>query len=309
MKFIKKISIKNVLSILFLLTTCILVLMVFSLKEESIKSDSKTIIEQTVKSDLNGDGIDDSIYIALKDNINYYMYASLNNKDYEFTPLKKVNSLGLYSINWPMTLNIIDLDRNNIPEIIIQSSEKDTSIQHVFKWNGENFEDLFCSTNNIFGVIDSDNGKTPKLISFTLGDSLEDVQRHMLINKKLKNISYDNFEISGFNVVRQFIDIISLKYEISELPKNIFISYIASEDLSLLWKLDKEEFTYSFQDAFFRDISWDEKGNLKTCNWSLNFNKFSNNNSLLKSQINFNITLENLNNSYYITSINLHSKN
>lgn len=308
MKLTKKKYVKTSILILLLFIACPLVSEKFLTKTYTIETNGKAIVHQTVKSDLNGDGIDDALYISLKDNIHYYMYASLNNNDYDFNPSKKVNSLGLYSNDWPMTINLMDLDRNTIPEIIIQSSEKDNSIQHIFKWTGEEFEDLFCSTNNIFGVVDSNNGKTPKIISFTLGDSLETVQRHMLLNKKLKNISYDNFKISGFNVVNQFIDIICLNYEISELP-NIFTNYISSEDLSLIWKLDKDSFTYSFQDAFFRDISWDDKGNLKSCNWSLNFNKTNKNDPSLKSQINFNLTLENIDNTFYINSINLHSKN
>ncbi|WP_300349702.1 VCBS repeat-containing protein [Clostridium sp.] len=308
MKLTKKKYVKICILILLLFIAYPIVSEKLLTKKHTIETNGKTIVHQTVKSDLNGDGIDDTLYISLKDNIHYYMYSSLNNRDYDFKPSKKVNSLGLYSNDWPMTINLMDLDRNTIPEIIIQSSEKDTSIQHIFKWTGEEFEDLFCSTNNIFGVVDSNNGKTPKIISFTLGDSLEAVQRHMLLNKNLKNISYDNFEISGFNVVNQFIDIICLNYEISELP-NIFTNYIASEDLSLIWKLDKDSFTYSFQDAFFRDISWDDKGNLKSCNWSLNFNKTNKNDPSLKTQINFNLTLENIDNTFYINSINLHSKN
>ncbi len=308
MKLTKKKYVKTILLILLIFIVCIIVSRKIPTKKYTIETTGKTIIHQNVKSDLNGDGIDDDLYISLKDNTKYYMYANLNNNNFNFTPSKKVNSLGLYSNDWPMTINLMDLDRNKLPEVIIQSSEKNTSIQHIFKWTGESFEDLFCSTNNIFGVIDSNNGKTPKILSFTLGDSLEDVQRHMLLNKSLKNISYDNFEIPGFSVINQFINIISLNYEISEIP-DIFSNHISSEDLSLIWKLDKDSFIYSFQDAFFRDISWDDKGNLKSCNWSLNFNKTNKSNTSLKSQINFNLTLENINNNFYINSINLNYKN
>lgn len=268
---------------------------------------SDDILEQTVKTDLNGDGKEDSIYIKLENEQKYHVSAVINDKNYDLIPNKKINSLGTFSPNWPMTLNLLDLDRNNIPEIMIQSSEDNNSIQHLFKWTGEDFEDIFYSTNNILGIIDSNNGKTPKIISFSLTDSKENMQKYMLLNKKLKNISYDSIEPTGLYPISNFIDIVSLNYEISELP-NIFTGYISSEDLSQIWRLEKELYYYTFQDAFFRDISWNDKGEITICSWSLNFDKISKENNNIKSQINFTIQLEKVDNTFLISSINLHSK-
>ena len=159
--------------------------LIFTFKDNSTKSViNENTIKETVKSDLNGDGKEDCLYIELGSENNYIINATINEKSYELTPNKTINSLGNFSPNRPITLNLLDLDRNNIKEIIVQSSEEDSSIQHLFKWTGNGFEDIFYSTNNILGIVDSNNGKTPKILSFSLGDSKENIQKYMLLNKK-----------------------------------------------------------------------------------------------------------------------------
>lgn len=298
----------NLLKLLCFLVILIPFILLFSLNINSIKpAISEHVVKQKVKADLNGDGNEDFIYIDLVNKNNYSLTVDINENNYELIPNKSINSLGIFSPEWPITLNILDLDRNNIPEIIVQSSEKNNPIQHLFKWTGSDFQDIFYSTNNILGIIDSNNGKTPKILSFSLNDSKENIQKYMLLNKKVKNISYDSVESPGFQSIISFIDIISLNYEIDDLP-NIFTSYISSQDLSQLWRLDKDLYYYNFQDAFFRDISWDNKGNISTCSWSLNFYKISKENTENKSQINFTVQLEKIKDTFLISSINLTSK-
>ena len=126
----------------------------------------------------------------------------------------------------------------------------------------------------------------------------------MLLNKKFKNISYDTVEPTGLYSIISFIDIISLNYEISELP-NIFATYIPKEDLSQIWRLEKDSYYYDFQDAFFRDTAWNNSGEATACSWTLNFNKVHKEDSSNKSQINFIIELEKINDIFLISSINL----
>ncbi|EJT6662926.1 hypothetical protein C4D51_03350 [Clostridium perfringens] len=279
--------------------------LIFTFKDNSTKSViNENTIKETIKSDLNGDGKEDYLYIELGSENNYIINATINEKSYELTPNKTINSLGNFSPNRPITLNLLDLDRNNIKEIIVQSSEEDSSIQHLFKWTGNDFEDIFYSTNNILGIVDSNNGKTPKILSFSLGDSKENIQKYMLLNKKFKNISYDTVEPTGLYSIISFIDIISLNYEISELP-NIFATYISKEDLSQIWRLEKESYYYDFQDAFFMDIAWNNTGEATNCSWILNFNKIPKENPNNKSQVKFIIQLEKINDTFLISSINL----
>ena len=280
-------------------------ILIFTFKDNSTKSViNENTIKETIKSDLNGDGKEDCLYIELGSENNYIINATINEKSYELTPNKTINSLGNFSPNRPITLNLLDLDRNNIKEIIVQSSEEDSSIQHLFKWTGNGFEDIFYSTNNILGIVDSNNGKTPKILSFSLGDSKENIQKYMLLNKKFKNISYDTVEPTGLYSIISFIDIISLNYEISELP-NIFATYIPKEDLSQIWRLEKESYYYDFQDAFFRDLDWNTNGEVTNSSWILNFNKIPKENPNNKSQVKFTIQLEKINDTFLINSINL----
>lgn len=298
----------NLVKFLCFLVILIPFILLFSFNINSLKPVlSEHVVEQKVKSDLNGDGKEDFIYIDLINENKYNLNISINENNYKLIPNKSINSLGVFSPEWPITLNILDVDRNNIPEIIVQSSEKNNSIQHLFKWTGSDFQDIFYSTNNILGIIDSNNGKTPKILSFSLNDSKENIQKYMILNKKIKNISYDCVEPTGFQSIISFIDIISLNYEIDDLP-NIFTSYISYDDLSQLWHLDKDLYYYNFQDAFFRDISWDNNSNISTCSWSLNFYKISKENTENKSQVNFTVQLEKIKDTFLISSINLTSK-
>ena len=298
---------KNNLIKLSCFITIILIsfILIFTFKDNSTKSViNENTIKESVKSDLNGDGKEDCLYIELGNENKYILNATINEKSYELTPNKTINSLGNFSPSRPITLNLLDLDRNNIPEIIVQSSEENSSIQHLFKWTGNEFEDIFYSTNNILGIVDSNNGKTPKILSFSLGDSKENIQKYMLLNKKFKNISYDTVEPTGLYSIISFIDIISLNYEISELP-NIFATYIPKEDLSQIWRLEKESYYYDFQDAFFRDIDWNNNGEVTNSSWILNFNKIPKENPNNKSQVKFTIQLERINDTFLINSINL----
>ncbi|HFE9682351.1 TPA: hypothetical protein ACGA31_000786 [Clostridium perfringens] len=280
-------------------------ILIFTFKDNSTKSViNENTIKESVKSDLNGDGKEDCLYIELGNENKYILNATINEKSYELTPNKTINSLGNFSPSRSITLNLLDLDRNNIPEIIVQSSEENSSIQHLFKWTGNGFEDIFYSTNNILGIVDSNNGKTPKILSFSLGDSKENIQKYMLLNKKFKNISYDTVEPTGLYSIISFIDIISLNYEISELP-NIFATYISKEDLSQIWRLEKESYYYDFQDAFFRDLDWNTNGEVTNSSWILNFNKIPKENPNNKSQVKFTIQLEKINDTFLINSINL----
>ena len=121
------------ITIIFITIILISFTLIFTFKDNSTKSViNENTIKETIKSDLNGDGKEDCLYIELVSENNYIINATINEKSYELTPNKTINSLGNFSPNRPITLNLLDLDRNNIKEIIVQSSEEDSSIQHLF---------------------------------------------------------------------------------------------------------------------------------------------------------------------------------
>lgn len=262
--------------------------------------------EQAVKKDLNGDGKEDVLYITSK-NDKYYVEAHINNNTYFFNEKKPLNTLGAYYSYWPMTINIIDINRDRLPEIIIQSSQDNSPVQHIFTWDNNEFKDLFCSTNNVLGIIDSANNQTPKFLSLTINNGISEIQQHMLNGKTIKNISYENYTAPGLDSVSQFIDLISYGYEIQETP-NIFTDNIPSNELSLLWQLDKENYYYTFQDAFFRDNVWKKDGALASCSWTLNFKKTPKNSKFESTQISFKISLDKIQDKFLIKSIDCFTK-
>ena len=71
------------------------------------------------------------------------------------------------------------------------------------------------------------------------------------------------------------------------------IKNIKSEELGLLWNLNKNNYNYSFQKAYCYDSTWDEFGNPTTLYWTLSFqkNNFTNDNSNPKELILY-ITVE-----------------
>ena len=94
----------------------------------------------------------------------------------------------------------------------------------------------------------------------------------MLINDELLDTSKENSTLPSLDSVTHFIDLIQLPYVIDDVP-DIFTSTIDKENLSLLWTLDKDNYYYSFQNAFFYDYNWTESGEPSFIRWRLSFEK------------------------------------
>ena len=165
-----------------------------------------------------------------------------------------------------------DISRDNIPEIIIQGSKNNKSISYVFHWNKKKFDLISSSTNNILGILDCKNSKTPECYSISSSEGITSLYSFMLINDSPLDTSKDNLNIPSFDSVTHFIDLIQLPYVFDDLP-DIFTSTIDKKDLSLLWNLDKDNYSYSFQNAFFYDYKWTESGEPVSIRWRLSFEK------------------------------------
>ena len=95
----------------------------------------------------------------------------------------------------------------------------------------------------------------------------------MIINNELLDITNNTTNtIPSLNNINNFIKLIETPYELDVLP-DIFSNKIDSKDLSTLWNLDKENHSYSFQDAFFYDYEWDNSSNPISLKWRLTFEK------------------------------------
>ena len=287
------------------------------LRKSSITTFNIVNEPKMMLSDLTGDGIKDILYIKTSMD-KYYIQINSEDKSYYLEPSKKINTVGNYYSQWPMRLTLMDISRNKIPEIFTQASVEDTAsqknnaIQHVFLWNGEKFDDIFCSTNNILGFIDSKNNKTPKVLSGNIKDGELNFTSYILIKNSLKSFDYnytDNY--MGKNTILGFINLMA-SFPLAELniSKELFAPDLNGNDISLLVDLSNKKIHLDFQDAFFKDSNWDKDGNASEILWTLNFK--GTNAVDLKEAKNYTIELivkllpnSNKNSTFKISSINI----
>ncbi|MFR5264587.1 hypothetical protein [Clostridium sp.] len=273
-------------------------------KDESILTFSSSVTNdgKNFFIDLNGDNKKDIVYITSSSENQYIISCNINNKNYSLDVKSPLNTLGISNEIWPISINFIDLSRDKIPEIIIQSSENNIPINHIFKWNGEYFKDVYCSTNNFLGILDSNNNKTPKIISFSLDHTEDNIEKYMLINNNLKNISYEKIYLESYSIIQNFINIITLPYNLYDLP-DIFSTNVQDKVIHDIDIINKDNFYYVFQDAFFKDSKWDTKGNITEMNWNLRFRKCSKSNKNENSLLQWNLTVKKINNKIIIDKI------
>ena len=253
-------------------------------RKDSISTFNIVNENKIMQADLTGDGAKDILYIKTNSD-KYYIQINSEDKSYYLEPSKKINTVGNYYVQWPMRLTLMDISRNNVPEIFTQASvgdkasagvtstTKNSAVQHVFLWNHEKFEDIFCSTNNILGFVDSKNNKTPKVLSGNIKDGKINLTSYIFIKNSLKSFDYnytDNY--MGKNTITGFINLMT-SFPLAELSisKELFIDNLNGNDISLLSDLSNKKSYFTFQDAVFKDYAWDKNGNASDILWTLNF--------------------------------------
>lgn len=267
--FLKK---KIIYYALALFIISILLLFFLFFKKTSISTFNIVNETKMMQADLTGDGTKDILYIkAEKDK--YYIQINSEDKSYYLEPSKKINTVGNYYTEWPMRLTLMDISRNNVAEIFTQASQNNKAIQHAFLWNGEKFNDIFCSSNNILGFVDSKNNKTPKVLSGNIKDGKMNFISYIFIKNSLKSFDYnyvDNY--MGKNTILGFINLMT-SFPLAELniSKEIFAPDLNGNDISLLSDLSNRKVYFNFQDAVFKDYNWDKDGNASEVLWTLNF--------------------------------------
>lgn len=248
-----------------------------------IKKSSPTfnVISQdkTIKTDLTGDGEEDILYIKV-DKEKYFLQVNSNGESIFLEPNKKLDSMGTFSKHWPMRLSLFDISRDKVPEIFIQSSNKDVPIQHIFKWDNtkKKFEDILFNQNNILGIMDSCNSKTPKVISGTLKDNQMSLKNYIILRNKFEEFDYKySNDFMGKNSIITFINYIQgLPTSEANRPQEIFDTNISGKDLQEIGKLSAENIQFKFQDATFLDKKYNKNGDASIVQWTLNFKGTSN---------------------------------
>lgn len=259
--------------IFIILLLLLLVAISFSvfLKNDSLESFISSTIHNPNDKDYDGDGTIDSILIDKK-NSHYIVKVKTSKHDY----VLKSESYGDALIDLYDSVSIkvtsLDLSRDGIPELILTGYKNQKPITYIFQWNNDEFKEIFSSSKNIFGIIDSQNSRTPKIL-YALSEKGDESTESFIFNgKTIKDTSFSKLQIPALGVIQKFIDLIQLTYEIEDAP-GIFTEYIDSEELGILWNLSKENYRYSFQIGYFYDISWDKNALPSSVIWNLSFEK------------------------------------
>ncbi|HBF76647.1 MAG TPA: hypothetical protein DEF85_10555 [Clostridiaceae bacterium] len=107
-------------------------------------------------ADVDNDGKSDSIVINKTDEENQKYSVSVyssSGKIYDLQPDISINSLGTPSDWWPINLIVKDIDKDNTKEIIIQSSDSNGPILHIFKYINNSMERIASGRYSFVGNI------------------------------------------------------------------------------------------------------------------------------------------------------------
>ncbi|KEI95226.1 hypothetical protein N494_15580 [Clostridium botulinum A2B7 92] len=277
----------------FLLLSLILITLLTTIKYKNTSAFNLLNSNKTIRKDLTGDGNEDSVNINSKDN-KYSITIKSQNKNYTLKNNENKKFIGDHNNFWPITINFEDISRDKIPEIFIQCSQYKMPIQYIFKWQNNEFKRLYSSNNNIIGLMDYNNNKTPKIISGNLKNGEIAFDSFMFMEDSLQRFDYNfNENFMGSNTIIEFINYIqSLPISEENRPENILINTIGGKDISVIGNLVKENNIYTFQDANFKDIKNNRDGEISEIKWSLNFKGMSKQDNNLIKNYNIDVLLK-----------------
>lgn len=228
---------------------------------------------KTNSLDLNADGYDEKINIVTKNDTDDIEIIA-NNHTYYLSSLCNNNILSTHSSFWPLNIYIQKLSRNLYPDIIVQGNVNNKPINYIFTWKDNNFVKVTDIYKNILGLININTTKTSECCALNSFSGLSSFSSFMVINESPLDITKDSTSKIDIEKIQQFINLVENQYELNELP-DIFTEEISKDELSLLWTLDKENNTYSFQNGFFYDESINTEKKITSYKWNLNFEKYS----------------------------------
>lgn len=277
--FIKKKYIFITASIIF--TT---IALIYSITTDNLHVlNAYSPISDNTSIDINADGINDVIKVS-----NNTAIVTINKKQYNLSNYVKTPNNSSTTASWPLKMYLCNISRNLSPEIILQSNYDNKSTLAILSYCENSFNNIYQTTNNIFGIIHLDSSKTPICYSINSSEGISSLTSFMISNNNIIDVTKFNKTIPGIENILPFIDLIETQYELDSIP-DIFSDNINSEELKILWNLDKDNNTYSFQDGFFIDKSSDIEGNINSISWRLTFEKFNKNNSNSKKELILNV--------------------
>lgn len=266
--------------------------------------------DNLLEEDLNGDKKKDTILVK---HTNEGLIAQVNlnkNKTFSLDPTKELPTLGEYCLYWPVRISTLDISRDNSKEIFLQSSFHNKPVQHIFTWDGTRYVNLFSSTNNILGFLDSSNSKTPKVISGSYEGGDMTFKGYLYNKGELKEFTNTTpVTVAGTDTISNLISLVqTLPNQYISVP-NYFYSQISGSDLESLFRLANGSSSFRFQDGYFIDLAWQENGTITCANWILNFRAMSTSDPSSITNMTINLMLNKYNDEdfpYKITSFNIY---
>lgn len=313
MKF-KVLFIKSKYIYYFLLFLILFILLIIFLnlskQKEIVPTFNQNASEDSYKLDLTGDGKEDYLYIITKEN----KYSLNINRNLESIVLESNSESGFFgehSTYWPFIIRFQDLNRDKTPEILVQSTSNNKAVQHVvvYDYESETFNDAICNNNNLLGIMDLSNNKTPKLISANISNDSMTITNYILLKNKFNQFTYTNKSDEDFfckNLIINVINFFCTKND--DLYENILKNHcspnIDSKSLNTLASLSSYKIDFIFRDGFFKDIKSNENGYPTVIEWYLSFsgNDSSQNNNIVNYSYKM-IAVQNDEGNYVINSI------
>lgn len=257
--------------IIIIFIICVSITTIINTYSKNTETLSNKSLENNKEYDFDSDGENDQLTI-ISTNSTYSI--KIKNSIGEILLKSNEFDYSLLDITSSCNINIsyIDLNRNKIPELIISGFKNNKPTFYIFQWKDNTFQEVLFSQNNILGILDYNNSRTPKIYitNSTTGD--KGTNGYILNANSIKDITFSNPTIPSLGNIQTLINLIEADYELDDAP-DIFTAYIPSEELGILWNLDKSTYRYSFQKGYFYDISWDDSGRATSIYWILSFEK------------------------------------
>ncbi len=290
------------ISIIFLLF--IIVLLLTTKRFQSFQTFFANF-NQNSHYDFNADGNDDELQVINGQNKIDYTLKTLH-KDYVLSDYASSKTIFTLNHHLEPFVYIGDISRDKIPELLLMGSKNNKNVSYLFYFFENTPKLMEIESKNITGILDSKNSKTPQLFFIDSKDSTNSFKSIMLVCNEIVDTSKSNNVIPSLNNIIRFINIIELPYTVDDIP-DIFTQNIDKTDLSILWHLNKDNLSYSFQNGFFYDYEWDDYGNPVNINCRLSFSKTDLKNFKSKNSEEFIISLNltKSDSSYKISSIKI----
>lgn len=110
----------------------------------------------TIQADIDGNGkMDDSVIFKADEITGEYSVEVITSdgSGYTLEADPVIKTLGYYTSWWPVNVFVDDINKDGSSEIVLQSSDKNGPILHIFRYNPEKIERLASGRYSFFGTL------------------------------------------------------------------------------------------------------------------------------------------------------------